>query len=183
VDVRMSEVSNARAHPVEGWIACFGSELKAHLGRMLSSGEDVEDVLQQVWITAYRKPPVDGPGSNVRAWLYRVATNAALDELARDRRRRRNLERMGPELAMAETSAPDGGLERLDEGVRARVRELWAGLPCKQREAVWRRWVEGEDYGFIAEELDMSVESARTNVYHGLSRLRSEMHDLEDLAG
>ena len=32
-------------------MACFGPELKAHLGRMLPSGEDAEDVLQQVWIT------------------------------------------------------------------------------------------------------------------------------------
>lgn len=179
----MSEVSSARAHPVEGWMACFGPELKAHLGRMLPSGEDAEDVLQQVWITAYRKPPDDGPGSNVRAWLYRVATNAALDALAKERRRRRHLERMGPELAMAETSATDARLDKLDERVRTRVRQLWAGLPCKQREAVWRRWVEGEDYEFIAHELDMSVESARTNVYHGLGKLRSELHDLGEELG
>lgn len=174
----VSDVSSVRAHPVEAWMARFGPELRAHLGRMLSSGEDAEDVLQQVWITAYRKPPDEGPESNVRAWLYRVATNAALDALSRDRRRRRHLERMGPELAMAETSAPDAPLERLDEGVRARVRGLWAGLPCKQREAVWRRWVEREDYASIARELETSVESARTNVYHGLRRLRSELHDL-----
>jgi RNA polymerase sigma-70 factor (ECF subfamily) len=178
----MSEVSSTRAHPVEGWMACFGPELKAHLGRMLPSGEDAEDVLQQVWITAYRKPPDDGPGSNVRAWLYRVATNAALDALAKERRRRRHLARMGADLAMAETSATDARLDKLDERVRTRVRQLWAGLPCKQREAVWRRWVEGEEYECIAHELDMSVESARTNVYHGLSKLRSELHDLgEDL--
>ena len=79
---------------------------------------------------------------------------------------------------MAETSAPDAPLDRLDERARARVRELCARLPCKQREAVWRRWVEREDYASIARELETSVESARTNVYHGLRRLRSELHDL-----
>jgi len=172
------EISCETAHPVEEWMANFGPELRAHLGRMLSSGEDAEDVLQQVWIAAYRKPPVDGPGSNVRAWLYRVATNAALDTLTRDRRRRRQLERMGPELAMAEASPPDAQLERMDERVRSQVRELWAGLPCKQREAVWRRWVEGEDYLSIARELETSIESARTNVYHGLTRLRTEFFDI-----
>jgi RNA polymerase sigma factor (sigma-70 family) len=114
----------------------------------------------------------------VRAWLYRVATNAALDTLTRDRRRRRQLERMGPELAMAEASPPDAQLERMDERVRSQVRELWAGLPCKQREAVWRRWVEGEDYPSIARELETSIESARTNVYHGLTRLRTEFFDI-----
>jgi RNA polymerase sigma-70 factor (ECF subfamily) len=172
------EIPCATAHPVEGWMARYGPELRVHVGRMLSSGEDAEDVLQQVWMAAYRRPPDDGPGSNVRAWLYRVATNAALDALSGDRRRRRHLERMGPELAMAETSPPDAHLERLDEGLRSRVRELWAALPCKQREAVWRRWVEGEDYASIARELETSIESARTNVYHGLTRLRSQFFDI-----
>lgn len=172
------EMPCATGHPVEGWVTRFGPELRAHLGRMLSNGEDAEDVLQQVWIAAYRKPPDDGPGSNVRAWLYRVATNAALDALSMDRRRRHHLAAIGPELAMAETSAPDAPLDRLDERARARVRELCARLPCKQREAVWRRWAEGEDYPSIARELETSVESARANVYHGLSRLRSELYDL-----
>ena len=66
----------------------------------------------------------------------------------------------------------------LDEAPRARVREFCARLPRKQREAVWRRWAEGEDYPTIARELGTSVESARANVYHGLSRLRCELHDL-----
>ena len=113
----------------------------------------------------------------VRALRSRVEAVRARADL------RRHLERMRPELAMAEGTAPDARLDRLDERARVRVRELWAGLPCKQREAVWRRWVEGEDYGFIAQELDMSIESARTNVYHGLSRLRSELHDLGEELG
>lgn len=177
------EIACSPGHRVETWMASFGSELRVHVGRMLASGEDAEDVLQQVWITAYSRPPDDGPGSNVRAWLYRVATNAALDALSRGRRRRRQLERLGPEMAMAETAAPDAGVEELDEDVRARVRDLWARLPCKQREAVWRRWVEEEDYGVIARELETSVESARTNVYHGLKRLRSELCDLWEELG
>ncbi len=172
------EIPCATAHPVEGWVARFGPELRVHLGRMLSSGEDAEDVLQLVWIAAYRRPPDGGPGSNVRAWLYRVATNAALDALSSDRRRRRGLAALGPHQAMAETSAPDASLDRLDEATRARVREFCARLPRKQREAVWRRWAEGEDYPTIAGELGTSVESARANVYHGLSRLRCELHDL-----
>lgn len=173
------EAGCAVAHPVEGWVARFGPELRVHLGRMLSSEEDAEDALQQVWIAAYRHPPDDGPGSNIRAWLYRVATNAALDTLSRDRRRRRKLVEWDPDLGMGETVAPpDAALGRLDERTRETVRELWARLPCKQREAVWRRWAEGEDYASIARELETSVESARANVYHGLTRLRSELFDI-----
>ena len=172
------ETGFALEHAVEGWVTRFGPELKAHLGRMLSSADDAEDVLQQVWMTAVRRPPDDAPGSNVRAWLYRVATNAALDALSRDRRRRR-LVAGDPAVGMGETSPPpDAALEALDERSRAKVRELCARLPRKQREAVWRRWAEGEDYASIARELDTTVESARANVYHGLTRLRTELFDL-----
>ena len=166
------------AHPVEIWVEQFGPELRAHLRRMLSTDEDADDVLQQVWVTAYRQPPDDGPGSNVRAWLYRVATNAALDALARDRRRRERLCRWDPDLGMGDMDPPDAALSRLDERVRERVRDHCARLPRKQREAVWRRWAEGENYESIARELETSVESARSNVYHGLTRLRNELFDV-----
>ncbi|MGH7551089.1 MAG: RNA polymerase sigma factor [Gemmatimonadota bacterium] len=173
------ETGSAIAHPVEGWMDRFGPELRVHLARMLASDEDAEDVLQQVWIAAYRQPPDDDPGSNVRAWLYRVATNAALDSLSRDRRRQRKLGEWDPDVGMGETSPPpDAALGKLDEQARAKVRELCSRLPRKQREAVWRRWAEGEDYTSIARELETSVESARANVYHGLTRLRSELFDL-----
>ncbi|MGH7572728.1 MAG: RNA polymerase sigma factor, partial [Gemmatimonadota bacterium] len=110
------ETGSAVAHPVEGWVERFGPELRVHLGRMLSSDEDAEDVLQQVWIAAYRRPPEDAPGSNVRAWLYRVATNAALDSLSRERHRRRKIGESGPDTGMGETSPPpDAALGKLDE--------------------------------------------------------------------
>lgn len=70
-----------------GWMEAHGPELRAHLARMLDGPDDAEDVLQEVWLTAHRAPPEQGADANPRAWLYRVATNAALDRLARRRRR------------------------------------------------------------------------------------------------
>lgn len=75
--------------PVGAWMEGFGSELRAHVRRMLGSADDAEDVLQRVWITAHRSPPEASEPGRVRSWLYRVATNAALDRLAADRRRSR----------------------------------------------------------------------------------------------
>jgi DNA-directed RNA polymerase specialized sigma24 family protein len=62
---------------LEEWIARHGAELCRHVGRMLGDADEAEDVLQQVWLAAAERPPQDGPASNPRAWLYRVATNAA----------------------------------------------------------------------------------------------------------
>jgi RNA polymerase sigma-70 factor (ECF subfamily) len=162
---------------LEGWIESHGPELRRHLTRMLPSDSDADDLLQEVWVRAMRKPPASGPGSNVRAWLYRVATNVALDCLATDSRRSALVGRR-LELAPEPASAPDEVLGSLSPAARFRVREKVATLPPKQREAVWLRSVEGRGYEAIAARLDCSRASARANVYNGMKRLRVELLDV-----
>lgn len=157
-------------------MALYRPELLRHLTRMLESGDDAEDVLQQVWIRAHECSPETGDGSNVRAWLYRVGTNAALDRLARDRRRRGILScKWNPPVPEADDPAV---LVELSQRARDAVRRHTAKLPPKQREAVWFRWVEECDYETIARRLDTSVDSARANVYQGLKRLRGELQEV-----
>ena len=163
---------------LEGWIHDHGPELHRHLTRMLPSDTDADDLLQEVWVRALRRPPESGPQSNARAWLYRVATNVALDRLAMDNRRCCALVGRRLELAPEPASAPDELLRSLSPAARSRVREKLAALPTKQREAVWLRWVEGRDYEAIAARLDCSRASARANVYNGLKRLRVELLDI-----
>ena len=166
------------APPLEEWVARFGAELGRRLARILGSEDDADDVLQQVWLAAHRDPPDAGPGTNVRAWLYRVATNAALDRLAGERRRAAALAARGHTLAPEEGPRPDAGTERLGARARQLVRERVAELPRKQREAVWLRCVEGLDYPAIGARLRCSAESARANVYQGIKRLRRELRTL-----
>lgn len=163
---------------VEAWVAAYQPELHRHLSRMLGNPADADDVLQHVWLAAFRSPPDTGADSNVRAWLYRVATNRALDCLATARRRSLALRSKDPRLASSEATAADAHAFGLSEAARERIRQHCARLPRKQREAVWMRWVDGLDYDVIAERLDSSMESARANVYHGMKRLRAELEDL-----
>lgn len=164
---------------LDSWITAHGAEIRGHLVRMLGSDSDAEDVLQEVWLSAAASLPDDGAGSNVRAWLYRVATNAALDHLARERRRREALAGVDGGRLRGSIPAPDASVADPGRHLRVRIREEIARLPEKQREAVWFRWVEEMDYTTVARRLDCSVESARSNVYHGLQRLRVTLADLE----
>lgn len=156
----------------------YGLELRRHLIGMMGHEDDADDVLQEVWIKAHESPPEDGPGSNVRAWLYRVATNAALDRLARSRRRRAALAGRAAELEPEQEPGPEHGALALSSATRARVRAQVACLPLKQREAVWLRWAAGADYAEIAGRLGCSEESARANVYNGMKKLRCELFDV-----
>jgi RNA polymerase sigma-70 factor (ECF subfamily) len=62
-------------------------ELQAHCYRMLGSLHDAEDALQDALLRAWRGLPRFDGRAPIRAWLYKIATNASLDALARHPKR------------------------------------------------------------------------------------------------
>lgn len=67
--------------------------LRVHCYRMLGSAHDSEDMVQEALVRAFRAQHTLQDPTHARAWLYRIATNVCLDELAKRPRRAR-----GPEL-------------------------------------------------------------------------------------
>lgn len=127
---------------------------------------EADDCFQETWIAALRAYPKLRSTKNLRAWLFRIAQNKAID-LHRSRARRPAPVEAVPETTAAPPAAPsvDGESELL---VALR------GLPPKQRTAVFCRAVLGMPYAELAELLDSSADAARRNVFEGLNKLREE---------
>jgi RNA polymerase sigma factor (sigma-70 family) len=129
------------------------------------SGE-ADDCFQETWIAALRAYPKLRRADNLRAWLFRIAQNKAID-LHRSRGRRPVPVDAVPEKAGA--AAVAAGLDGESE--------LWAAvraLPPKQRTAVFCRAVLGMPYEELAALLESSEDAARRNVFQGLKKIREE---------
>ena len=65
----------------------YRRELQLHIYRIVGSAQDAEDLLQETLLAAWRGLEQFEGRASVRAWLYRIATNRALDALRASRRR------------------------------------------------------------------------------------------------
>src|SRR5271167_4502776 len=72
----------------------YRRELQIHIYRIVGSVHDAEDLLQETLIAAWRGLEGFEGRASVRAWLYQIATNRALDALRATRRRMEGLQRM-----------------------------------------------------------------------------------------
>jgi RNA polymerase sigma factor (sigma-70 family) len=152
-------------------LAMHGLELARHLRRIVRDDDTAQDLLQDTLLRAHRALTRLGEGANERAWLYRIATNAALNHLRSRVRERKALERAARE---ADTSTTQG-----DHSASADRREaLWsrvAMLPARQRVALTLRVADELEYDEIGRRMGTTAAAARANVYQATRKLRLEV--------
>jgi RNA polymerase sigma-70 factor (TIGR02960 family) len=149
-------------------------ELHVHCYRMLASFEEAEDAVQETLLRAWRARATFGGGSNARAWLYRIATNACLDALKRRGRRPQTVESFGevPWIQPYADSLLDDTVAR--ETIELAFLAVIQLLPPRQRAVVIARDVMGWSAAETSELLDTSVAAVNSALQRAHATLRRD---------
>jgi RNA polymerase sigma-70 factor (ECF subfamily) len=150
--------------------------LEVHCYRMLGSAPDAEDVAQESLLRAWRALERFEPRAQFQTWLYRIATNACLDELERRPRRPEPIDPF-PDRAVEAAAAPTydpAARYAIREGMELALLRTIQELPGRQRAVLIFRDVLGWTAPDVAEVLESTVASVNS----ALQRARATIEQL-----
>jgi len=150
--------------------------LYRHALRIVGTTSDAEDIVQDALFSAWRSI-ASFQGLSFRAWLFRIATNRALDHL-RSRKRRPELPLDPPDdddVTWAEPVAAGPDLTQLvgDREALAAVEAALGSLPAEQRTALLLRDVEGFAYEEIAVITSVEIGTVKSRIHRGRLAVRN----------
>lgn len=143
--------------PFERFYLSHRDEVLGYLRRLL--GQRAEDAWQETFVRALRAYGRLEHGRHLRAWVFTIATNVAMDELR---------------AAQNDTRSPiaDEPAAELRQDAFRELEHLTGGLPPTERAAVVLRYGYDLPYVQIAGALGSSEEAARAAASSGVRRLR-----------
>jgi RNA polymerase sigma factor (sigma-70 family) len=162
------EIAVPTAQPFAEIFATYHAGILRYLGALLRDPSLAEDIAQETFVKAYQALPRTAP-TNLKAWLYAIATNAAFSAL----RRRRIL----AFLSFGTLATHDAEIEPTDPWRRVEERELLIRalqrLSKRDAACLLLHFQQGLSYAELATVLGVSVPAAKMR----LSRARAAFRD------
>lgn len=164
-----SPVSSPASDLVRRAVPEFESMLTGYLYNLTGDLEMARDVVQDTFIKLYAQDParLDGPG--LKAWLFTVCRNRALDLL---RRRRRLVSIEDAPVDHLADPAPLPDSRAADQDETALVLQTFRRLPPNQAEVLRLKFQNDLSYQEIAEVTGLSASNVGFLIHTGLKRLR-----------
>jgi RNA polymerase sigma-70 factor (ECF subfamily) len=167
----------------------YGDSLLGYLKKMTGSIELAEDLFQETFKRVHEKAGTFR-GSRIKSWLFAIATNAAIDGFRRNSRLQVTSlnqrldcdDNEGRELsavAVAENSYEPSQTAIMAER-KEQVRQALEMLPAKQRATLVLAYYQQLSYPEVAQVLDCSVGTVKTQMYRALKTLAKRLPDISE---
>ena len=170
----------------------YAPQLYSTALRMTRNAADAEDLVQETMMRGYRSFETFEEGTNLRAWLYRILTNAFINRYRSKQRRPLETDLADVEdlylykrvasleNAAATLSAEDQFLDLLtDDEVKSAVEDL----PDTFKLPVILADVEGFAYKEIAEMLDIPVGTVMSRLHRGRKAMQKQLYEYAQARG
>ena len=162
----------------------YMNQLYAAALRMTRHGPDAEDLVQETYAKAFAAQDKFTPGTNLKAWLYRIQTNAFINTYRKKQRQPKlsDAEQVEDWQIAAAAEHTSSGLvsaeqEALDQISDVQVKDALSELPDDFRMAVFLSDVEGFAYKEIAEIMDTPVGTVMSRLHRGRKLLREKLRE------
>ncbi|HTC65767.1 MAG TPA: sigma-70 family RNA polymerase sigma factor [Candidatus Acidoferrum sp.] len=166
----------------------YRTPLVNFLYRMVRNREQAEDLAQEVFIRVYRARADYVPSAKFTTWLFRIATNLALNSLRDTRHQRMEVSLDAPVIVDSEegderpldVAEKNANIEEhlVQEVQRDMIRHAIDKLPEKQRAAVLLHKYQDLDYGEISKILSCSESALKSLLFRAYETLRVELAPL-----
>jgi RNA polymerase sigma-70 factor (ECF subfamily) len=159
------------------------------LTRMVKNQEDIDDVVQDTFIKAYRAIGNFRGESAFYTWIYRIAINTAKNHLVTQNRRPMTLndsndddsETFEDNSALSNIDTPESLMQTKQIGEA--VNEAMAALPDDLREAIIMREIDGLSYEEIASAMDCPIGTVRSRIFRAREAISQKIKPLLDPKG
>jgi len=140
--------------------------------KMLANEDEAKDVVQEVLIKVWNGREQMDQVQNWEAWCMRITKNLSLDRIRAIRRRGTDPIQEGFDVRN-ETLSPHETTE-IKESM-ARINQMIAALPEKQRQVIHLRDIEGYSYNEICEILELDMNQVKVNLFRARSAVREKL--------
>jgi RNA polymerase sigma-70 factor (ECF subfamily) len=140
--------------------------------RILGERSEAEDVLQEVYVTVWRKAATfDAARASPMTWLIAIVRNRAIDRLRAGRQNRR-MEPIDVADEVADTApAADSALESARD--HARLHGCLDGLEARERNALRGAFFDGNTYDELAERMKVPLGTMKSWIRRAMIKLKS----------